>query len=127
MSSHPPRHTASTPSVLRGIRLRQLGYLGVLREVFHGFSEQVSTGGLPSPSLGRVWFYQLIKYCALAAYSQKPTLCNVAVDYGISWLAGLSKKLLEIFNELVRTKQPRPRETDVHFMPSVSVPPIYSS
>ncbi len=35
---------------------RQPGGLGVLREVFHGFSEEARTRGFPSPSLGGFGF-----------------------------------------------------------------------
>ena len=37
-------------------RIRQPGDLGVLREVFHGFSEEARTCGFPSPSLGGFGF-----------------------------------------------------------------------
>ncbi len=35
---------------------RQLGDLGVLREVFHGFSEEARTRGFPSPPFGGFGF-----------------------------------------------------------------------
>ncbi len=38
------------------ITLRQPGDLGVLREVFRGFSEEARTRGVPSPSLGGFGF-----------------------------------------------------------------------
>ena len=37
-------------------KLRQPGDLGVLREVFHGFSEEARTRGFPSPSFGGFGF-----------------------------------------------------------------------
>ena len=36
--------------------VRQLGGLRVLREVFHGFSEEARTRGFPSPSFGGFGF-----------------------------------------------------------------------
>ncbi len=39
---------------------RQLGDLGILRGVFHGFSEEARTRGFPSPSLGGFGFVVVI-------------------------------------------------------------------
>ncbi len=36
---------------------RQPGDLGVLREVFHGFSEEARTRGFPSPPFGGFGFF----------------------------------------------------------------------
>jgi len=46
---------------IRSMQYRQPGGLGVLREVFHGFSEEARTRGFPSPSFGGFGFAYRLK------------------------------------------------------------------
>ncbi len=54
-----PHHTGAcyATSFSATSESRQPGGLGVLREVFHGFSEEARTRGFPSPSLGGFGFF----------------------------------------------------------------------
>ncbi len=52
--------TLLTDFMLYYLSYWQLGGLGVLREVFHGFSEEARTRGFPSPSLGGFGFVGVI-------------------------------------------------------------------
>ncbi len=46
---------------------RQPGGLGVLREVFRGFSEEARTRGFPSPSLGGFGFIDVVSGLSIVA------------------------------------------------------------
>ncbi len=46
---------------------RQLGGLGVLRGVFHGFSEEARTRGFPSPSFDGFGFVGVVSDLSIAA------------------------------------------------------------
>ncbi len=54
-------------STYQVIELRQLGGLGVLREVFHGFSEEARTRGFPSPPFGGFGFIGVASVLSIVA------------------------------------------------------------
>ncbi len=69
--------TLLTNFMLYYLSYRQLGDLGVLREVFRGFSEEARTRGFPSPSLGGFGFV-----VAVTKYSSRFSNCLIGNKIG---------------------------------------------